>query len=53
MIEQFQQITSVIFDKTGTITANKETSIAYEGSELSEAEEMLLKSSLRNLIWYV
>ncbi len=48
VIEQLAAIDTIIFDKTGTITANKETSIAYEGSALSEAEEILLKSSLRN-----
>ncbi|GAL66604.1 type cbb3 cytochrome oxidase biogenesis protein CcoI [Jejuia pallidilutea] len=41
-------INTIIFDKTGTITANKETSIAYEGMALSSTEEVLLKSSLRN-----
>jgi len=48
VIEQLAAINTIIFDKTGTITANKETAIAYEGTKLSEAEEMLLKSSLRN-----
>jgi Cu+-exporting ATPase len=47
VIEQLAKIDTIIFDKTGTITANKETSIAYEGSSLSEDEEMLLKSTLR------
>ncbi len=48
VIEQLAAIDTIIFDKTGTITANKETAIAYEGDELSDAEEILLKSSLRN-----
>lgn len=47
VIEQLAKINTIIFDKTGTITANKETSINYEGLQLSEAEETLLKSTLR------
>ncbi len=48
VIEQLAAIDTIIFDKTGTITANKETTINYEGLELSEHEESLLKSTLRN-----
>lgn len=48
VIEQLAQINTIIFDKTGTITANKETSIAYEGAQLSNSEEAFLKSTLRN-----
>ena len=47
VIEQLAKINTIIFDKTGTITANKETSINYEGSQLSIDEETLLKSTLR------
>lgn len=47
VIEQLAKINTIIFDKTGTITANKETTINYEGSELSINEESLLKSTLR------
>tara|TARA_R110002049_G_scaffold71370_1_gene183879 strand:+ start:43301 stop:45676 length:2376 start_codon:yes stop_codon:yes gene_type:complete len=48
VIEQLAAINTIVFDKTGTITANKETSINYEGSQLSNEEESLLKSTLRN-----
>ncbi|WP_282124345.1 heavy metal translocating P-type ATPase [Algibacter mikhailovii] len=48
VIEQLAAINTIIFDKTGTITANKETAITYEGSNLSTDEEILLKSTLRN-----
>ena len=48
VIEQLAAIDTIIFDKTGTITANKETSIEYDGSELTGEEESLLKSTLRN-----
>ncbi|WP_166964920.1 heavy metal translocating P-type ATPase [Yeosuana marina] len=47
VIEQLAKINTIIFDKTGTITANKDTSINYEGIELSPEEESLLKSTLR------
>jgi len=47
VIEQLAKINTIIFDKTGTITANKETTINYEGLELSDTEESLLKSTLR------
>ncbi|WP_339917744.1 heavy metal translocating P-type ATPase [Yeosuana marina] len=47
VIEQLAKINTIIFDKTGTITANKDTSINYEGIELSLEEESLLKSTLR------
>ncbi len=47
VIEQLSKINTIIFDKTGTITANKETRIDYEGLHLSHEEETLLKSTLR------
>ncbi|CAH8291128.1 Cu+-exporting ATPase [Mariniflexile fucanivorans] len=47
VIEQLAKINTIIFDKTGTITANKETTIDYEGLTLSNEEEALLKSTLR------
>ena len=48
VIEQLASIDTIIFDKTGTITANKETTIEYDGAELTGNEEDLLKSTLRN-----
>jgi len=47
VIEQLAKINTIIFDKTGTITANKETTISYDGAELSTTEERLLKNTLR------
>ncbi len=47
VIEQLSKINTIIFDKTGTITANEETAIDYEGTALSLQEESLLKSTLR------
>jgi Cu+-exporting ATPase len=48
VIEQLAAIDTIIFDKTGTITANKETSVTYDGLQLSGDEASLLKSTLRN-----
>lgn len=47
VIEQLAKINTIIFDKTGTITANNDSRITYEGESLSVKEESLLKSTLR------
>lgn len=47
VIEQMAHINTVIFDKTGTITSNKNGNAFYEGHSLSENENMVLKNSLR------
>lgn len=46
-LEQLAHIDTVIFDKTGTITSNQSNSITYEGVDLTNEEEKLLKSTLR------
>src|SRR5690606_978508 len=46
-IEQLAKINTIIFDKAGTLAANKETAITYEGISLCNDEEILLKSTLR------
>ncbi|WP_405267793.1 heavy metal translocating P-type ATPase [Cellulophaga sp. Ld12] len=46
-IEQLAQIDTAIFDKTGTITTAKRSTATYEGLELTEEEESLLKNTLR------
>jgi Cu+-exporting ATPase len=38
----------LVFDKTGTITHNKEANIVYEGNALSEFDKINLKSLLKN-----
>ncbi len=47
VIERIARITTVIFDKTGTITSNKKSEILYEGMTLSNDEEILLYNTLR------
>jgi Cu+-exporting ATPase len=47
VIEQLAQINTVIFDKTGTITSNKNSSAQYDGDLLSDSENLVLKNSLR------
>ena len=47
VIEQLAKADTLIFDKTGTITSNKKSSISYEGVELTAEEEAILKNTLR------
>ena len=47
VIERIAKITTIIFDKTGTITSNKKSNVIYEGAILSEDEEILLYNVLR------
>lgn len=47
VIEQLAHINTIIFDKTGTITSNKQSNAEYEGISLSDSESLVLKNSLR------
>ncbi|WP_029034102.1 heavy metal translocating P-type ATPase [Salinimicrobium terrae] len=47
VIEQLAKADTLIFDKTGTITSNKKSSVSYEGIMLTTEEESLLKNTLR------
>ncbi len=47
VIERMAKISTIIFDKTGTITSNKKSNISYKGKPLSEKEEVLLYNILR------
>jgi Cu+-exporting ATPase len=47
VIEKLSNATSVVFDKTGTITQNKKSVITFEGRELNEFELSLVKSLSR------
>ncbi|MBT8317810.1 MAG: HAD-IC family P-type ATPase [Lutibacter sp.] len=46
-IEKMAKITTVIFDKTGTITSNDKTQLIYNGEELSNDELSKIKTVLR------
>jgi P-type Cu+ transporter len=46
VIEKLSRISSIVFDKTGTITLNKEASIEFTGAPLSTAEKMLIKTAV-------
>lgn len=48
VLEQLAKIDTVIFDKTGTITAGNKMELSYEGEQISAEEEVLLKNTLRN-----
>ena len=47
VIEQLAAINTIIFDKTGTITSNKNNTATYQGEVLTNHEEILLKNTLR------
>ncbi|EGV44003.1 HAD family hydrolase [Bizionia argentinensis JUB59] len=47
VIEQLAAIDTIIFDKTGTITSNKQSSATYDGAVLSTSEGIQLKNTLR------
>ena len=47
VVEQLAKVNTIVFDKTGTITTNKKTSITYEGETLNDFELKLLKNTLR------
>ena len=46
-IEKMAKITTVIFDKTGTITSNDKTQLIYKGEELTFDELSKIKTVLR------
>lgn len=48
IVERLAAVTAVVFDKTGTITQAKESSVTYEGQELSPREWSAVKSITKN-----
>lgn len=46
VIEDLQQVDTIIFDKTGTITDPKVKHITFEGEELSDAEQALVAAAV-------
>ncbi|WP_339888553.1 heavy metal translocating P-type ATPase metal-binding domain-containing protein [uncultured Flavobacterium sp.] len=47
VIEQLAKVDTIVFDKTGTITSNKKSTIEFEGNDLSSDEKALIKSVIR------
>ncbi len=47
VIEKMATIDTIIFDKTGTITSNEQSTITYDGIPLTHKEASILKSTLR------
>ncbi|MEC5165999.1 Cu+-exporting ATPase [Flavobacterium sp. PL11] len=47
VIEQLSKVDTIVFDKTGTITTNKKSNIAYEGVPISDDTISLIKNTLR------
>ncbi|MCO6499843.1 MAG: heavy metal translocating P-type ATPase metal-binding domain-containing protein [Vicingus serpentipes] len=47
VIEKLAKVTTIVFDKTGTITQSSNTVINYHGKELSKNEKTQLQSILR------
>ena len=47
-IEQAARIDTIIFDKTGTITTNKNTNIIFDGNNLSEKEQQGIRNLIRS-----
>jgi len=48
VIEAITKIDTLVFDKTGTITSNRDSEIHYEGEPLNESELVFIKSVLRS-----
>ena len=47
VIEQLAKVDAIVFDKTGTITSNKKSSIEFEGNALTMDALALLKNVIR------
>ncbi len=48
VIEQLYRTNTIVFDKTGTITINREVDVIFQGDELSEDEKMLIRSMVKH-----
>ncbi|KUF39374.1 ATPase [Myroides marinus] len=46
VVEQMAKVNTVVFDKTGTITTNANSTISYEGEELTKEQQ----NDIRNII---
>lgn len=47
-IEKLASVEMIVFDKTGTITENGSTQVHFVGDALSQVEQILIKSTVRN-----
>ncbi|EDO28080.1 predicted protein [Nematostella vectensis] len=47
VIEQLAKVDTIVFDKTGTITSNKKSSVDFYGEELTNSELKQIKSVIR------
>ena len=47
VIEQLAKVDVIVFDKTGTITSNKKSSINFHGEDFSDYDKKVIKSALR------
>lgn len=47
VIEQLAKVDTIVFDKTGTITSNKKSSVNFYGKEFSNDELKLVKNVIR------
>ena len=48
VVEKLSELTSIVFDKTGTITKTVGANIEFAGKDLSEEEKQLIKALVRN-----
>lgn len=48
VIESMSKIDALVFDKTGTITSNRQAEISYSGEQLSQDELGMVKTLLRS-----
>ncbi|MEN8191818.1 MAG: heavy metal translocating P-type ATPase metal-binding domain-containing protein [Bacteroidota bacterium] len=48
VIEKLSNITSIVFDKTGTITETAKANIQFVGNEISLEEQSMIKTLVRN-----
>lgn len=48
IIEKLSKITSIVFDKTGTITETQNAKVSFQGDKLTDYEKKLVKSLVRN-----
>ena len=48
VIERLAKVNTAIFDKTGTITSHKKSSVHFDGDALSDEEQLVVKSVLRS-----